>query len=71
MRAFVLIMITMLSCGPAAYAGHGHALKKKIHEAHQAHAHKHKMKKAMHAACKEHQHHLLHHHKGGSGGGHH
>jgi hypothetical protein len=68
MRALVVIALAMILCGPAAFAGHhDHKLHKKIKEAHQAHAHKHKMKKAMHEACKSQKEHpkLLHHHKGG------
>ena len=64
MRAFVVILVAMLLM-PTAYGG-GHKLHKKIHEAHQAHAHKHKMKKALHQAKKsQKEHHLLQHHKKG------
>jgi len=66
MRALVIVALTILLTSSTAHAGgHLHALHKKIHDHHQAHAHKKKMKKAMDDCCKEHHHHLLHHHKGG------
>lgn len=64
-RALLLIGLSLVVFLPTAHGG-GHGLHKKIHEAHQAHAHKKRMKKATNEACKsQKEHHLLHHHKAG------
>jgi hypothetical protein len=57
MRTIVLVLIALLFA-PAVTMGGPHL--KKLHAAHQQHAHKHKMKKAAHSQCHPH-HHGLHH----------
>jgi hypothetical protein len=62
MRALIVVLIALFVT-PAITLGGPHL--KKLHDLHAAHAHKHKMKKAMHKAQKPPKQHHLHGKKGG------